>query len=359
MGTKFLIVLIAYLLTNLITLYAIDYAHTMLMQEQVNRKKISRRDFAERNQPTARVRESLKFTKKDKRLIPFVKYANKFNNFASKLKITKEKPYKGEPPKGITYRMGYYLIIVAGIPFLLLSFTHNWYLAFISVLFPWFAVLFSYVSSKKILKRRGEMLERMFGIGRSSLGYPQRPQKGETIGTYVSIINWDQDEKPSKVTFKIPTSFNSIGEKPFLKLFNQHFGREVAWIPDNNTKDNILGWDYDRGVLTLKTTPPIPAYVDWAERYALGEDFAWSFFPLGLSSIGGYEVPNPVTGEIEHVVGIDISGEQKKIATKKGYDVDDSVVPTPMILIAGVTGSGKAYDINTPVLRKKNRNNAI
>lgn len=54
----------------------------------------------------------------------------------------------------------------------------------------------------------------------------------------------------------------------------------------------------------------------WDKHYLEDPIVQWSFIPLGLSSRGGLPIKNPETGEIEHVVGFDLDGTQKKYCDK-------------------------------------------
>ena len=58
---------------------------------------------------------------------------------------------------------------------------------------------------------------------------------------------------------------------------------------------------------------------------------------------------NPETGEIENVLGFDLSGEQGKVAKKAGYKMSPKITTSPMVFIGGGTGGGKSLTTDTIV----------
>ena len=88
----------------------------------------------------------------------------------------------------------------------------------------------------------------------------------------------------------------------------------------------------------------------WDEHYIINENIAWSFFPLGLGVEGGVLLENPETGEMEHVLGLDLNGNQVKLAKKKGLTIGNELVRSPQTLVGGQTGGGKALSLDTEIL---------
>ena len=77
----------------------------------------------------------------------------------------------------------------------------------------------------------------------------------------------------------------------------------------------------------------------------------WSFFPMGLGVRDGLILENPETGEDEHVIGYDIFGTGLAMADAGEITMSPNQgKASPMAVIAGVTGSGKALPVDTPVL---------
>jgi hypothetical protein len=206
-------------------------------------------------------------------------------------------------------------------------------------------VIYGYKSADKLMKIREAVYTRMFSVARTKLGqngeYEKNPQ------SVIRVTEWRDFIKPQKVEFDIPDSFGEEGAEGFMKQFNQLFGRETAWVPSDS--EETPGWDFDKGVLTIGAVPPLPREAPWDEHYVLADGVAWSFFPIGLGVEHGLELPNPKTGEIENVLGFDLSGEQGGIAKKFGLNMSQSITTSPMALIAGGTGGGKALSVDTMI----------
>lgn len=208
------------------------------------------------------------------------------------------------------------------------------------------------VKANGILKTRQSLVAKMFEIARSTLGAP--PEAAANPGSVVQVLEWDELVKPMKVQMSIPTTFSSSGEENFLRQYNQVFGMESAWIAFNDPETKKLGWNYEDGVLTIAAQPPLPSQAPWEAHYVLDPTVSWSFFPIAIGIEDGIEVVNPKTGQTENVLGFDLSGLQAGISKDNGtYSSPKLGSASPMVLIGGGTGGGKALDINTKIKRVK------
>ena len=277
-------------------------------------------------------RERLKFTRSDKR------------------QFVLSSPKKGSEPKTfpITRRMAYWLIRAAGLVVALVGgLMGSFGVIALSIAVFFAGIIYGYKSADKLMKIREAVFTRMFSVAKTKLGqsfeYEANPQ------AVIRVTEWRDFIKPQKVEFDIPDSFGEEGTEAFMKQFNQLFGRETAWVPADNEETGDPGWDFDKGVLTIGAVPPLPRQAPWDEHYVLADGVAWSFFPIGLGVEHGLELPNPKTGEVENVLGFDLSGEQGDVAKKFGLKVSQSITTSPMALIAGGTGGGKSLAVDTAI----------
>jgi len=209
------------------------------------------------------------------------------------------------------------------------------------------SLVWGYQSADKILTIREKLVKKMFSTARTKLG--QSAEYESNPSEVVRVLEWEDEIKPQKVEFDIPDSFGEEGMENFMKHFNQNFGRETAWVPSDNPETGEPGWDFEKGILTINAVPPLPTMAPWSEHYVLGEGVAWSFFPIGLGVENGLELPNPKTGEVENVLGFDLSGEQAGVAKQFGLKMSGAITTSPMVLVAGSTGGGKALSSDTKI----------
>ena len=300
-------------------------------------QKMPRSKAASANLPKPlwpRIKEHMRFALSDKR------------------PLTLKKPKEGEPPKegGLTNKqavLGLWLLGLAatvGLPMAgLVKFV-----ALGPVLFL-LALTLGMVKAHPVLLAREQLYRKMFEIGKGTLGISA--EHAENPQAVVQVLEWRDLLAPSKVRFQVPTTFNADSEENFQRQFNQVFGTETTWVPFNDPETGKPGWDYAEGLVTLREMPPLPTMAPWDEHYVLDQHVAWSFFPIGLGVENGIEVPNPKTGEMENVLGFDVSGEQAGLSKKLGTYCSPTVVTSPMVLIGGGTGGGKALAIDTMVRR--------
>lgn len=346
--------LILYIIGYPLIFWGIGFADKRLKRWKLNRalmQKGANKNAVSKNAPEPsypKWRERIKFTRSDKRQFVF----------------GKAKEGKQPVTLPITRRMFYWLMRLAGLVVILIGGLSNnggvfATAAFIALGIYFTGIIYGYISADKLLKTREAIIKRMFSVAAAKLGqsreYENEPHQ------VVTVLEWADYVKPQKVEYKIPDTFAEEGAEGFLKHFNQLFGKETAWVPHDNEETGEPGWDFDKGVVTLRAVPPLPRMAPWDEHYVLGEGVAWSFFPIALGVENGLELTNPKTGEKENVLGFDLSGEQAKAAQKFGLKMSPAITVSPMALIGGGTGGGKSLSSDTlvrvfnevPLLEKK------
>lgn len=267
-----------------------------------------------------------------------------FPQWKERIKFTMKdsRPIKGEA--GPKRSLLFILMWVAGLLLTVAAaFTETWILALVGVVLFFTAVGFASISAKPLIETRRNILNKMFEIATmKSLVDSSVDSPSEVI----QILKWENMIEPREVKFEIQSKFSDTGEEGFMVHFNQFFGTELTWVPSFDEETGATGWDYKESVLTIRTVPPLPTMAKWSERYVLDDGISWSFFPLGLGVEGGVEIPNPETGETENVLGFDVAGKQSGM---KKYKCSKKIVTSPMALVAGATGGGKAEADNTLV----------
>ncbi len=192
------------------------------------------------------------------------------------------------------------------------------------------------------LAARDKLISRMLDFKRSKMGLiDNKATIMDYTEEFIILENDPEDKKPSKIRLFLPVNFDPLQANTFLSDFSTQFGRGRPFEIDYEDKE-YPGWDTDKGVATITLQAPLPTMAKWDKHYLEDPIVQWSFIPLGLSSRGGLPIKNPETGEIEHVVGFDLDGTQKKYCDKNGIHIGADIIASPMTLIAGVTGGGKS-----------------
>lgn len=239
------------------------------------------------------------------------------------------------------------LAIVVLVYFLSIS---NYILGIIaSILLP--ILYYGYIirTAKPVLEKREQVLTDMIDLKRSKMKLKNPKSNAYNYDEEFEILEWDEEKvKPMSMRIFIPVDFDEIFAENFLQFWSNKFGENAAWGVNVEDKETG-GWNTAKGIASIKQVEPLPEIAMWDEFYINNPDIAWSFFPLGLSINGGVLLTNPKTGEKEHVVGLDLNGDQSKLAKKRGLTIGPEVVRSPQTLIAGLTGGGKALDLDTYV----------
>lgn len=267
---------------------------------------------------------------------------------------------------GVTHQILFFLLFGVGLILTVVGFIIPMTrLILIGVFLFWVSVIYAVNASKKLLRERKKLYERLFAIARNSLQYPAEYQ--DDIHSYIQVLEWEEYVKPLKIEFFVPDTFGEQGTEGFMRQFNLMLGQETSWVPSDeevkdesgNTVEIKPGWNFPENKVTIYAVPPLPMRAEWKEHYVINDDIAWSFFPIGLGVENGVEITNPETGETENVLGFDFSGEQAGLARKRNVKISDKITTSPMVLIAGGTGGGKSVSLTTPIRVAKNpRNNA-
>lgn len=154
----------------------------------------------------------------------------------------------------------------------------------------------------------------------------------------VDELEWDEEDKPIRMTISIPIGYNSLEQNTFLDKLTIEFGRGRPWEIDEENG----GWNNEIKKAKLYLQKALPEIAMFDERYLLNDMVQWSFFPIGISSRGGVPYTDPETGAEIRIAGCDLNGQQGKFMRKKGLYVGSDLMPAPHILGAGVTGGGKS-----------------
>lgn len=195
--------------------------------------------------------------------------------------------------------------------------------------------------SSSLLSQRDKVMERFIELKRLKMGLIDNETNVYDYARDFEILDWGQDGKIDRFRIFLPVSFDPLGKTKFLNDLSVQLGRGRPFEVDMENKE-YPGWSTEAGVATIALQAPLPQVAPWDKHYIEDPIVQWSFFPLGLSSRGGLPIKNPKTGEIEHVIGIDVDGSQRKYCEKNGIVVGPDIVASPMTLVAGVTGGGKS-----------------
>lgn len=324
---------IGYILGMPLLLRLVCVGHTQFFIKR-KQSKLPRNKLTQTNLPKPlwpKIKERVKFTLKDTRGFQL-----------GKPKKSKE--------GGLTNKQAIFVFWFAGLIIsLAIAYTGNWkLLLFMPILFM-VPITYSLISASPVIKGREQLYVKMYEIGKSTLGisaeYTDQPQ------AVIQVLEWREILKPNKVRFQIPTTFNADSSENFIRQFNQVFGTETTWVPFDDPETKKPGWNFAEGELTLKETPPLPQMAPWSEHYVLDPSVSWSFFPIALGVEDGIEVQNPKTGEMENVLGFDVSGTQPELSKKLGTYCSPTITTSPMALcftgdtlIAMADGSFKSIE---------------
>lgn len=319
-----------YLIILPILLRLVGVLHTKLVIERKANVKGPRSRQMQKNLPKPiwpKMKERLAYSMKDKRAFSI----------------------KGEAKEGgFTNSQMLWAIYLGGLALSLWGgYSGNWKFIVTGYFVFFVFVTFGIMRANPIIKKREEIYRKMFEIAKGTLG--QSAEYAENPQAVIQIIEWREIIKPTKVRFEVPTTFAADSEENFLRQFNQIFGTETTWVPFNDPDTGKPGWNYEEGFVTLKETPPLPQSAPWDEHYVLDPSISWSFFPIGLGVENGVELENPKTGQTENVLGFDVAGNQPGVSKEFGKYCSPTITTSPMALVAGGTGGGKALAVDTPI----------
>lgn len=288
-------------------------------------------------------KERLSYTMKDKR------------DFS----LTSGKKKKGKEPSSSKIQNRQMLLLIWAVGLLTVvvgAFLMNFYVLGAGYIIFFFAAGFGITASKDMIEARKKIMTRLYEIANSKLGIGA--EYAENPGAVIRVLEWSDPLKPSKIEFDVPTTFAQEGEEGFLRQFNQVFGQETTWVPFDDKETGKPGWNYEDGIATFFAVPPLPTSAPWSAHYVVNPNVAWSYFPIALSTGGGIELANPdKNGEIENVIGFDLSGEQVGLAKKNGIKIGGEITTSPMCLTGdtlvltqnGVISIKEIAELNEPV----------
>ena len=265
--------------------------------------------------------------------------------FKEKLKIYKKFIYKESEKKWLFVGIRFAIIILT---YILATLNYLTGIIF-SIILPILYYGLIVRKSKPIMEKREEILTRMLELKKSRMKLINLKSNAYNYDEEFEVLEWDDEKvKPISMRIYLPVDFDEIGAENFLQYWSNAFGGDSAWginVEDEQTG----GWNTTKGIASIKQVEPLPEIAMWDDFYIDNPNIAWSFFPLGLSINGGVLIENPKTGKKEHVVGLDLNGDQQKLAKKRNITVGPDVIRSPQTLIAGLTGGGKALDLETYV----------
>lgn len=215
------------------------------------------------------------------------------------------------------------------------------------IIYPFVGYIIFITRAKNDLAELDKLFERMMVLKRSCMGLATAKEDEPTFDTEFEVLEWDKNGLfPKRLRIMLPVTFDSLRSEEFLTRFNLAFGGDHAWAPDIEDKD-FPGWQFKKGVLTLKSDDPLPDKAMWSADWLNPEYCAWSFFPLAIGTQGGTMMPDPETGEEVHIIGTDFFGEQQKLAKRNEFWCSQEILASPQVLIAGATGGGKSLAVDT------------
>lgn len=247
--------------------------------------------------------------------------------------ILKESPLKS---KALTIKIAIFVIIFA------ISFANKVTGFLFALILPIFYYWFCVKNSKQILEERNVMIENMLTFKKSRMGLNNSKSDVNNYQEEFEILQWDEALiAPQKIRLYVPITFDELNKEMFMENWSAAFGVGAAWAIDVEDEE-FPGWNTPKGYATIKQVEPLPQMAAWSEHYVINDKVAWSWFPLGIGVNNGILLENPQTGQMEHVIGIDVNGDQLKLAKKIGQIVGPEVVRSPQTLVCGATGGGKA-----------------
>lgn len=165
------------------------------------------------------------------------------------------------------------------------------------------------------------------------------PESGIYTYTYEFTIDGvDSNNYPDKLSIFLPIGYDPLQQDSFLEKITTQLGRGRPWEVD----EEAGGWDITNQVAHIVLLQPLPGSAPWSAEYVLNPDVAWSFFPLGIGSKGGFDITNRETGQVERINGIDVNGAQWKLLKKNGKVTGlppADLLNSPQALGAGVSGT--------------------
>lgn len=267
-------------------------------------------------------------------------------------KISKRVKFTLKDPRNnpIPFRLVFFLIYGSGAGLAIFGgFVGKFNILLTAIFLAYVAVIFSAITSKKIVKERDQVIKRMMELKGSKMRFVNS-EKGAvpTPDTEMRVLGWSEDlTAPIKMELYMPTGFDILEVDKFLESFNLVFNSNGQWIADEESE--YQGFNFNAGVAAIKVSPKLPQIANWHERYLNEKDIHWSYFPLALGSENGVPVYNEELEITERVLGFAVNGGQEKLSKKNGVQIGPEITSAPQVLIAGGTGGGKSLSTQTKI----------
>lgn len=206
-------------------------------------------------------------------------------------------------------------------------------------------VIVSLISPKWFLGERAKVSQKLTDAAEKKLKIPK--DKAPTCWT---IISWDDETnlEPTRITFDISSGFTEGTDQALLKNLNAVLTNTRTYVLDDEDGKNPI--DQKDGIFRVRAKPPMPRMATFDPYYIFAPGIESGAFAIGLGDSGGAQLPIKEGSEtMVQVIFVNVSGEAEKYASKHGLIM--IAPPTPMVLIMGPTGSGKAQAITDPIER--------
>ena len=205
------------------------------------------------------------------------------------------------------------------------------------------------LSARWMLKERAKVDRKLIVTCSNYLKIP----KEEAPGSYV-VDEWDSETgiEPVHITFTLSEDHPHTGNlhETALDYMNAVLTNVRTYVEDNTGEGR--GFDLPNHTFKVRAKPPMPTIATFNPHYIFAEGVEPGAFAIGLGNEGGMEVPvEEGSDKTVVVIYVNVSGEAEKYAEKHGKVM--VAPPTPMVLIMGPTGSGKAQDITEPIRRRR------
>lgn len=205
----------------------------------------------------------------------------------------------------------------------------------------------SYLSPKWILEQKAAVRRKLTNGGTDKLKIPK--EKAEAAWT---VLEWDKETglEPTILTYKLEDSFSPGSEQALLQYLNAVLTNTRTYVLDDT--DGKVPVDQKSGLLSIRAKPPMPTRASFNPYYIFAPGIESGVFAIGLGDSGGAQLPIEEGSEtMVTVIYVNVSGKGETYASKHGLTM--IAPPTPMVLIMGPTGSGKAQALTDKIQRTR------
>lgn len=218
-------------------------------------------------------------------------------------------------------------------------------LLILSLVFWGAYVIISLISPRWFLNEKAKVTRKLTDAAEKKLKIPKELAPG-----CWTVESWDDETnlEPTKLTFDISSGFTEGTDQALLKNLNAVLTNTRTYVLDDEDGKNPI--DQKDGILRVRAKPPMPVMATFDPYYIFAPGIEAGAFAIGLGDSGGAQLPIKEGSEtMVQVIYVNMSGEAEKYASKHGLAM--VAPPTPMVLIMGPTGSGKAQAITDLIER--------